>query len=278
MHRPQDRVDPPGVERRRITGKLHGAAESDAIGERGGDGVRLLHDHRVLEPRAHGERDVVALTGDHFEPQPEHPAEGSDPRSGGEDHLFGVEVPAARPDGAHAVADHVEAGDLPMVEQQDVPRPERGDEAVDISSGVDGAVAGQDEARPDVVREGRHHRADAFAVEQLPGTVDAERAHALQLGVEAFGERQVVERDDDVLAARDVDSERGELRQAIVEIRAERGERSLTRVEARPVGRPEEADAPSEHRRDRARTDAQRAVTSDQRLRGRAQHARPRER
>ena len=123
-----------------------------------------------------------------------------------------------------------------MLEQLDVPRPEGGDEAVDVPSGVDGAVAGQDEAGPDVVREGRHHRADAFAVEQLPGTGDAERAHALQLGVEAFGERHVVERDDDVLAARDVDSERGELGQAIVEIPAERGESGLTGVEARPVG------------------------------------------
>ena len=120
--------------------------------------------------------------------------------------------------GAHAVADHVEPGDRPMLEQLDAPRPEHGDEAVDEPSGVDGAVAGQHEARPDVVREGRHHGADACAVEQLPGTGDAERTHVLQLGVEAFGERHVVERDDDVLAARDVDTERGELGQAIVEI------------------------------------------------------------
>ena len=88
-----------------------------------------------------------------------------------------------------------------MLEQRDVPRPEGGDEAVDVPPGLDGAVAGQDEARPHVVREGRHHGTNALAVEQLPGTGDAERTHALQLGVEAFGERHVVERDDDVLAA-----------------------------------------------------------------------------
>ena len=104
-------------------------------------------------------------------------------------------------DGAHAIAGHVEAGDRLMLEQRDVPRPEGGDEAVDVPAGVDGPVAGQDEAGPHVVREGRYHGADALAVEQLAGTGDPELAHAMQLGVEAFGQRHVVERDDDVLAA-----------------------------------------------------------------------------
>ena len=79
-----------------------------------------------------------------------------------------------------AIADHVEAGDAPMLVQHDVPRPEGDDEAVDVPSGLHGAVAGQDEAGPHVVREGRHHGADALAVEQLPGT-GTRRAHALQV-------------------------------------------------------------------------------------------------
>ena len=274
-HRPQHGVDPAGVERRRIAGELHRSAEADAVGERRGDGVRLLHDDRVSEPRARGEGDVVALTGDDLEPQIEHPAEGADPRTGGEDHFVGGEAPAARADGAHPIADHVEAGDPPMLEQRDVARPEGGDEAVDVPSGVDGAIAGKDEAGPHVVRESRHHGADALTVEQRPGTGEAERDHALQLGMEAFGERHVVERDDDVLAARDVDAERGELAQALVEISPERGESGLTGIEARPVGGAEEADAPAQHRRDGARPDAQRPVTRGERCGGRAQHARP---
>ena len=184
-----------------VAGELHRAADSDAVGERCGDGVRLLHDDRVTEPGARCERDVVALTGDHLEAQVEHPAQDADSCAGGEDDLVGGKASAVRADGAHAVADHVEAGDLSMFEQRDAPRPEAVDEAVDVPPGVDGAVAGQHEARPHVVRERRHDGANSLAVEQLPGTGDAEPAHVLQLGVEAFGERHVVERDDDVLAA-----------------------------------------------------------------------------
>ena len=165
-----------------------------------------------------------------------------------------------------------------MFEQRDAARPEGDDEAVDVPPGVDGTVAGQHEARSHMVRECRHHGANAPAVEQLTGTGNAERTHALQVGVEAFGERHVVERDDDVLGARDVHTERGELGHAVVEIPAQRGERGLTGVEAPSIGGAEEPDAPAQHRRDGAWVDAQRAVPRDERLRGGAQHPRPGER
>ena len=90
-HRPQDGVDTPGVERRRIAGELDRAAESDAVGERRGDGVCLLHDDRVTEPLARRERDVVALTGDHLDAQREHPPQRADAGAGSEDHLVGGE-------------------------------------------------------------------------------------------------------------------------------------------------------------------------------------------
>ena len=100
--------------------KLDGAAQPDAIGEGGGDGVRLLHDDRVSSRPLVGERDVVALTGDDLQPQPEQPAEGSVSRSGGEDELVGLEVPAARTDGTHAVTGHGEPGDPPMLDELNV--------------------------------------------------------------------------------------------------------------------------------------------------------------
>ena len=65
---------------------------------------------------------------------------------------------------------------------------------------------------------------------------------------------------------------------AIVQIPAERGERGLTGVEARPVGGADEPDAPAQHRRDGAWPDAERAVTRGECLGRRAQHPRPGER
>ena len=115
-----------------------------------------------------------------------------------------------------------------------------------------------------------------FAVEHLPGTADAERAHALQLGVEAFGERHVVERHDDVLAARDVDSQRGELRQAIVETscRARREQPDLRGSAARwpPGGSRCPSGASTEPRADGCAAGRYERSSA---VRRRAQHARP---
>ena len=66
-----------------------------------------------------------------------------------------------------------------MLEQGHVPRPEGDDEAVDEPAGLEGAIVGKDETRPHVVREGRHHDANALAVEHVAGAGDTELAHAM---------------------------------------------------------------------------------------------------
>src|SRR5262245_38386494 len=131
--------------------------------------MRLLEDDWMCKCRARRERDVVALTGDDLEPQAEHPADGANPRAGGENHFVSDERAAARAHCTHPIADHVEASDLATLEQGHVSRPEGADEAVDEPTGLECAIAGEHEPRSHAVREGRHHLANTLAVEHVAG-------------------------------------------------------------------------------------------------------------
>ena len=177
-----------------------------------------------------------------------------------------------------AIADHVEAGDGPMLEQPDASRSEHVDQRVHEAARIGGPVAREHEPGADVARQCRHEAPDIAPVQQRPGTGNAECIHLLQLGVEALGQPGVVERDDDLPARGHLHPARRQAVEHLGLAADERREGGPPGLELPRRGRPHEPDPPAGHRRDRAWADAQRAVSVHQCSGGVAEHAGPRQR
>ena len=277
-HRPQDGVDPPLVERRRVARELHGAAEPDAIGERRGDRVGLLHDDRVLEPRGGGQRDVVALTGHHLEAEPEQPADGADPRPAARTTSSASSGPplvrtrrTRSPITSNPLIERCSSSVTPRDRSAAIRR-------VDVPAGIGGAVAGQHEPGPDVVGERRHHPPDAVAVEHLPGTPAPSGpmrcSSAWKRSARAASwNGTTISRPSETSTPSEPSSARRSSRSRLSAASAARPAWKRAALAARTKSMPQ-----PQHRRNGARPDAQRAVAGDERPGGLAEHARPGER
>ena len=165
-----------------------------------------------------------------------------------------------------------------MLEQLDASRPEHGDQRVHEAARIGRSVAREHEAGADVVGQGRHEAADIATVQQrardrgrpAQPCAPARRGSARPDGHRGTGRRSPrppPRRPRSPPTAKQLGLTAGE-----------RGEGGPPSLELPRRGRPDEPDRPARQRRDRARADAQRAVTVHQRAGGVAEHAWPRQR
>jgi hypothetical protein len=160
-----------------------------------------------------------------------------------------------------------------VLQERHLPGSKDVDERVHVPPRVRGAVAGEHEARLDVVGQSRNDVTEAITVEHRSGTAGAERLHVLQLGTEALGQRHVVERHHDLGARGDVDTESREVGQQPVEIPIELTHGGATSLEALGVRRAQQPDAPARDGRHGARPDPQRTVARQEPPGDRPEHA-----
>ena len=167
---------------------------------------------------------------------------------------------------ADAIARRRDAGDLGVLEESHVARPQDVDDRVDVTARVDRAVARHDQAGADVIGDGRREPADLVAVDDPVGDARTELDHRLQCLEVMLGLGDVVVGDEELAAERDG---RALGRQALEDRRAvavELGQRGAARLVPRCRAVAGERQQPRRHPRYCLRKDAQRARRIAQRL------------